>query len=69
MGMMIIRHKVRVTTAFGAQSSMTMPKCRRQRGSRNPRVHHSADSNKPSAWRPCFARAESIAEFVAGVAG
>jgi hypothetical protein len=31
MDMMIIRHKVR---DFGAQSSMKMPECRRQRGSR-----------------------------------
>ena len=68
MGMMIIRHKVR---DYGLWRPIFNDHAEMQKaaGLTNPRVHHSADSNKPSAWRPCFARAESSAEFVAGVAG
>ena len=33
-------------TASGARSSISMPKCRGGAGLINPRVYHSADSNK-----------------------
>ena len=58
MGMMIIRHKVR---DYGLWRPIFNDHAEMQKaaGLTNPRVHHSADSNKPSAWRPCFARAES----------
>ena len=32
--------------ASGVRSSISMPKCRGRRGLINPRVYHSADSNK-----------------------
>ena len=58
MGMMIIRHKVR---DYGLWRPIFNDHAEMQKaaGLTNPRVHHSADSNKPSAWRPCFARLES----------
>ena len=58
MGMMIIRHKVR---DCGLWRTLFIDHAEMQKaaGLTNPRGHHSADSNKPSAWRPCFARAKS----------